>query len=160
MNLPSLSIRRPIFISCIVILMLILGAFSLRKMPVDMFPDVTFPVLFVQITYPGASPLDLEKQVSKLIEDEVGSLSGLKTLTSNNLDGVAVIILEFQLGTNIREMEQEVRNRIGNIRRDLPNDIYEPVIRRFDPADQPIVTLAITSKLPDGQAYDLANEVI
>ncbi|KYG64096.1 NolG efflux transporter [Bdellovibrio bacteriovorus] len=160
MNLPSLSIRRPIFISCIVILMLILGVFSLKKMPVDMFPDVTFPVLFVQVTYPGASPLDLEKQVSKLIEDEVGSISGLKTLTSNNLDSVAVIIIEFQLGTDIKEVEQEVRNRIGNIRRDLPADIYEPVIRRFDPADQPIVTLAITTELDPGKAYDLANETI
>lgn len=160
MNLPSLSIKRPIFISCIVILMLILGFFSLLRMPVDMFPDVTFPVLFVQVTYPGASPLDLEKQVSKLIEDEVGSISGLKTLTSNNLDGVAIIVLEFQLGTDIKEVEQEVRNRIGNIRRDLPTDIYEPVIRRFDPADQPIVTLAITSELPEGQAYDLANETV
>lgn len=160
MNLPALSIRRPIFISCLVLLMLILGIFSLRKMPVDMFPDVTFPVLFVQIAYPGASPLDLEKQVSKLIEDEVGSMSGLKTLTSNNLDGVAIIILEFQLGTDVKEMEQEVRNRIGNIRRDLPADIYEPVIRRFDPADQPIVTLAITTELEPGKAYDLANETI
>lgn len=160
MNLSNLSIKRPIFISCIVILMLILGAFSLKKMPVDMFPDVTFPVLFVQVAYPGASPLDLEKQVSKPIEDELGSLAGLKTLTSNNLDGVAVIILEFQLGTNIKEVEQEVRNRIGNIRRDLPQDIYEPVIRRFDPADQPVVTLAVTADLPDGEAYDLANEII
>ncbi|MEN0057331.1 MAG: efflux RND transporter permease subunit [Bdellovibrio sp.] len=160
MNLPGLSIRRPIFISCIVLLMMILGAFSLRKMPVDMFPDVTFPVLFVQITYPGASPLDLEKQVSKLIEDEVGSISGLKTLTSNNLDSVAIVIMEFQLGTDIKEVEQEVRNRLGNIRRDLPTDIYEPVIRRFDPADQPIVTLAITTELPEGEAYDLANETI
>ncbi|WII70865.1 efflux RND transporter permease subunit [Bdellovibrio sp. 22V] len=160
MNLPSLSIKRPIFISSVVILMLILGVFSLRKMPVDLFPDVTFPVLMVQVTYPGASPLDLEKQVSKPIEDEVGSLSGLKTLTSNNLDSVAVIVLEFQLGTDIREMEQEVRNRIGNIRRDLPTDIYEPVIRRFDPADQPIVTLALTTDLDDAKAYDLANEVI
>ncbi|MNK01159.1 Multidrug resistance protein MdtC [compost metagenome] len=161
MNLPSLSIRRPIFISCVVILMLILGIFSLKKMPVDMFPDVTFPVLFVQVTYPGASPLDLEKQVSKPIEDEVGSLSGLKTLTSNNLDGVAVIVIEFQLGTDIKDAEQEVRNRIGNIRRDLPADIYEPVVKRFDPADQPIVTLAVVTKdMKEGEAYDLANETI
>ncbi|UOF02164.1 efflux RND transporter permease subunit [Bdellovibrio reynosensis] len=160
MNLPSLSIKRPIFITCIVLLMLILGFFSLKKMPVDMFPDVTFPVLFVQVTYPGASPLDLEKQVSKPIEDEVGSISGLKTLTSNNLDSVAVIILEFKLGTDIKEVEQEVRNRIGNIRRDLPADIYEPVIRRFDPADQPVITLAVTSELPEGEAYDIASELI
>ena len=160
MNLPSLSIRRPITILCVVILTLILGLFSLMKMPVDLFPDVTFPVLAIQVAYPGASPLDLEKQVSKPIEDELGSLSGLKTLTSNNLDGVAVLILEFNLGTDIKEMEQEVRNRIGNIRRDLPSDIYEPVVRRFDPADQPIVTLAMTTKLEDGPAYDLANETV
>ena len=140
MNLPSLSIRRPITILCVVLLMLILGAFSLVKMPVDLFPDVTFPILAIQVVYPGASPLDLEKQVSKPIEDELGSLSGLKTLTSSNLDGVAQIVLEFNLGTDIKEMEQETRNRIGNIRRDLPSDIDEPIIRRFDPADQPIVT--------------------
>ena len=63
MNLPSISIRRPITILCVVILTLILGMFSLMKMPVDLFPDVTFPVLAIQVTYPGASPLDLEKQV-------------------------------------------------------------------------------------------------
>ncbi|WP_413557211.1 efflux RND transporter permease subunit [Bdellovibrio sp. HCB209] len=160
MNLPSLSIRRPITILCVVILMLILGLFSLLKMPVDMFPDVTFPILSVQITYPGASPIDLEKQVSKPIEDELGSLSGLKTLTSQNLDGVTVLILEFNLGVDIKELEQDVRNRIGNIRRDLPTDINEPVIQRFDPADQPIVTLALVTELPDGEAYDLANETI
>ncbi|WP_413293719.1 efflux RND transporter permease subunit [Bdellovibrio sp. HCB185ZH] len=160
MNLPSLSIRRPITILCVVLLTLILGVFSLFKMPVDLFPDVTFPILSVQITYPGASPLDLEKQVSKPIEDELGGLPGLKTLTSNNLDGVVVLVLEFNLGTDIKEMEQDVRNRIGNIRRDLPADMYEPVIRRFDPADQPIVTLAMVTELPDGEAYDLANEVV
>jgi hydrophobe/amphiphile efflux-1 (HAE1) family protein len=160
MNLPALSIKRPIFISCIVALMLILGSFSLVKMPVDMFPDVTFPVLFVQVIYPGASPIDLEKQVAKPIEDEVGSLSGLKTLTSSNLDGVAVVIIEFQLGTDIKEAEQEVRNRLGNIRKNLPAEIEEPVIRRFDPADQPIVTLAVTSDLQPGAAYDLAHETV
>lgn len=160
MNLAALSIKRPIFILCVVSLMLVLGVISLLKMPVDLFPDVTFPIVAIQITYPGASPVDLEKQVSKPIEDALGSLPGLKTMTSSNLDSIAVIVLEFKLGTDIKEAEQQVRNRIGNIRRDLPNEMYEPVIRRFDPADQPVITLAITSKLPQGQAYDVANEVI
>ncbi|HEY8269847.1 MAG TPA: efflux RND transporter permease subunit, partial [Pseudobdellovibrionaceae bacterium] len=160
MNLSALSIKRPIFISCIVALMLILGVICLGKMPVDLFPDVTFPIISVQVTYPGASPIDLEKQVSKPIEDELGSLSGLKNMTSNNLDSAAIIILEFKLGTDVKEAEQQVRNRIGNIRRTLPNDIYEPVIRRFDPADQPVITLAITSNLPPGQAFDVASELI
>jgi len=160
MNLPALSIKRPIFISCVVSLMLILGAICLSRMPVDLFPDVTFPIVGIQITYPGASPIDMEKQVSKLVEDELGSLSGLKTMTSNNLDSVVMIILEFRLGTDIKEAEQQVRNRLGNIRRELPNDIYEPVVFRFDPADQPVITLAITSQLPAGEAFDVANELI
>ncbi len=160
MNLSALSIKRPIFITCIVALMLILGVISLGKMPVDLFPDVTFPIVAVQVTYPGASPIDLEKQVSKPLEDELGSLSGLKNMTSNNLDSAAIIILEFKLGTDIKEAEQQIRNRIGNIRRNLPNDVYEPVIRRFDPADQPVITLAITSHLPAGKAYDVASELI
>ncbi|HND84560.1 MAG TPA: efflux RND transporter permease subunit, partial [Pseudobdellovibrionaceae bacterium] len=142
------------------VLMLVIGFVSLKKMPVDLFPDVTFPILSIQVTYPGASPEDLEKQVAKPIEDELGSLAGLKNLTSNNLDSVAIILLEFKLGTDIKEVEQEVRNRIGNIRRDLPNDIYEPVIKRFDPADQPIVTVAFQSDLDPGKAYDVANETI
>lgn len=160
MNLPKLSIQRPILITCIVLLMLILGFFSMRKMPVDLFPDVSFPIVFIQVTYPGASPQDLEKQVSKPIEDTLGSLSGLNNMTSNNLDSVALIILEFRLGTDIKEAEQEVRNRLGNIRRDLPADIYEPVIRRFDPADQPIVVMAIQSELAPAQIFDIANEII
>ena len=160
MNLAALAVKRPILISCVVLLMLILGYTSLKKMPVDLFPDVTFPVVFVQVPYPGASPVDLEKQVSKPIEDELGSLSGLKTMTSNNLDSVAVIVLEFKLGTDIKDAEQQIRNRIGNIRRDLPNDIYEPIIRRFDPADQPVIVLAVTTGLDEGKAYDLANETI
>lgn len=160
MNLPALSIKRPIFIICIVILMLIVGFVSLKKMPVDQFPDVTFPVIAVVVTYPGASPLDLEKQVSKVIEDELGSLAGLKTISSNNLESIAQIILEFKLGTDIKDAEQQIRNRIGNVRSNLPKDVQEPIIRRFDPADQPVIILSIVSGLDEGKAYDIANETI
>lgn len=160
MDLAGLSIRRPIFISCIVALMLIMGFTSLKKMPVDLFPDVTFPVIFVNVVYPGASPVDMEKLVAKPIEDELSSLSGLRTITSNNLESVSVVIMEFRLGTDIKEAEQQIRNRIGNIRNKLPGDIREPIIRRFDPADQPVITLAVKSKIGAGQLYDLSTETI
>jgi hydrophobe/amphiphile efflux-1 (HAE1) family protein len=160
MNLAALSIKRPIFITCVVMLMLILGYVSLKKMPVDLFPDVTFPTIFVQITYPGASPIDVEKQVAKPIEDELGSLSGLKTITSNNLDSAAIIILQFKLGTDVKEVEQQVRNRINNVRRKLPNDIKEPIIRRFDPADQAVITLAVLSKMDAAKIFDIVDEQI
>ncbi len=160
MNLAALAIKRPIFISCVVALTLILGFVSLKKMPVDLFPDVTFPIMFIRVIYPGASPVDIEKLVSQPIEDELGGLSGLNKITSNNLESVAVILLEFKLGTDIKNAEQQVRNRVGNIRNKLPLDASEPVIRRFDPADQPVLSLAIKSDLDAGELYDVAEEII
>ncbi len=160
MSLAETSIKRPVFIVCLVILMLILGFASLKKMPVDLFPDITIPVVFVQVAYPGASPVDVEKLISKPIEDELGSLSGLNRISSNNLESLALIILEFRLGTDIKDAEQQIRNRIGNIRRNLPTDSREPVIRRLDPADQPVLSLALRSSLPAGELYDVANEMV
>ena len=160
MNLAELSIKRPIFISCLVILMIVLGLMSYKKMPVDQFPDVTFPVVAVTVMYPGASPVDVERQISKPIEDEVSSLPGLETVSSNNYDSLGVIIIKFKLGVDIKESEQQVRNRIANIRNKLPEDSEEPIIRRFDPADQPIIMIALNSELDPATLYDIANEQV
>lgn len=160
MSLAGVSIKRPIFITCIVALMLVLGLTSMKKMSVDLFPDVTFPVVFVQTVYKGASPLDMEKLVSKPIEDELGSLAGLNKITSTNSESVSYVILEFKIGSDIKDLETQVRQRLGNIRRNLPSDIDEPVIRRFDPADQPVVRLAVASDMEPGKLFDLVNETI
>ena len=160
MNLAELSIKRPIFITCLVLLMIIVGLISYKKMPVDQFPDVTFPIVFAEIQYPGASPADVEMQISKIIEDEVSSLPGLETVSSYNYDSVANIVIKFRLGIDIKESEQQVRNRISNIRNKLPKEAKEPIVRRFDPADQPIITIAINSKLKADELYDIANEKV
>ena len=68
MNLAALAIKRPIFITCLVVLMIVLGILSYKKMPVDQFPDVTFPVVSAEIVYPGASPIDVERHISKIVE--------------------------------------------------------------------------------------------
>lgn len=160
MNLAELSIKRPIFITCLVVLMVVLGMMSYSRMPVDQFPDVTFPVVFAEILYPGASPMDVERQISKVVEDEVSSLPGIDTVTSNNYDSVAIVVIKFRLGTDIKEAEQQVRNRIANVRNKLPKDAKEPTIRRFDPADQPIISIALNSKLDPATLYDVANEQV
>ena len=160
MNLAALAIKRPIFIICVVSLMLVLGLLSMSKMSVDLFPDVTFPTVFVQTFYNGASPQDMEKLVSKPIEDELGSLSGLDKLYSQNADGISFVILNFKIGTDIKDAEQQIRQRIGNIRNKLPDDVKEPIIHRFDPADQAIAQLAVTSDLPPDQLYDLVDQTV
>ena len=160
MSLAEVSIKRPVLITCAMAFVIILGFMSYKKMPVDQFPDVTFPIVFAEIIYPGASPVDVERQISKIVEDEVSSLSGLETVSSYNYDSVAIIVIKFRLGVDIKEAEQQVRNRIQNVKAKFPKDAKDPTIRRFDPADQPIVTIALNSKMNAADLFDVANEKV
>jgi len=161
MNLSALSIKRPIFITCVVSLMLVLGVMAMSKMSVDLFPDVTFPAVFIQTYYTGASPEDMEKLVSKPLEDEMGSLPGLDKMYSQNADGVSYVTLFFKLGSDIKDLENQIRQRLGNVRSKLPDEIKEPIVRRFDPADQPIAQVAVTSdKMAPDELYDYVDNVV
>jgi HAE1 family hydrophobic/amphiphilic exporter-1 len=160
MNLAKISISRPTFITCVVLLMLAVGLISRSRLGVDLFPDVTFPVVSVNTTYAGAGPEEIETLVSKPIEDEVSTISGLKRLTSTNQEGLSVIVAEFTMETDVKYAEQQIRDRIGAAKRNLPLAIDEPIVRRIDPSDQPVVTLSLNADLPPGKLYDLANEVL
>lgn len=152
-----LSINRPIFITCIVLMTMITGYLSLRSLPVDLFPDVTFPVVTVTTPYPGAGPRETEMLISKIFEEEFATISGVKTIRSVNQEGVSIVVAEFNFSTDIKYAEQQVRDKVSSARADLPDDIEEPVIRRVDPSDQPIVTIALTADLSEAELYDLAN---
>jgi HAE1 family hydrophobic/amphiphilic exporter-1 len=160
MNIAELSIKRPIFITCLATLLLVLGLFSFKKLPVDLFPNVTFPVVMIMTPYPGAGPEEVENLVSRIIEDDLSTLPGIKTLKSINKESVSTVVAEFTLETDIKYAEQLIRDRVSSAKRRLPTDIDEPIIRRVDPADQPILIMGITADLPPGKMYDLANEVI
>ncbi len=160
MDLGRLSIKRPTFITCLVILMLALGWLSLQKLPVDLFPDVTFPIVSITTPYPGAGPAEIETQISKPLEDELSTLPGIRTVSSINEEGMSVVIAEFTLETDIKFAEQQLRDRVSSVRPKMPKDVKESVIRRLDPADQPILMLAVKADLPDGQLFDFADLVL
>lgn len=140
--------------------MIVVGLGSMTRMGVDLFPDITFPVVTVSTPYPGAGPAEVETLVSKPLEDELSTLSGIKRLSSRNQEGLSVVIAEFTLETDVKFAEQQIRDRVGSTKRKLPTDIKEPVVRRIDPSDQPILILGINANLPEGDLYDLVNERI
>jgi HAE1 family hydrophobic/amphiphilic exporter-1 len=158
MNLANLSIKRPVFITCLVTIILVIGWLSLKRLPVDLFPNVTFPIVTVTTVYPGAGPEEVETLVSKIYEEELSNVPGLKKLSSNNLENVSVIIAEFTLDIDIKYAEQQVRDKIASARKKLPSDIEEPVIRKIDPADQPIITIAVQADLPDGELFQVVDK--
>lgn len=158
MNIAAFSIKRPIFVASLVILMLATGWISLKRIGVDLFPDVNIPVIAITTTYRGAGPEEIETLISKKIEEEVSSISGLKRVSSDNMEGVSVVLCEFYLGQDIKDAEQQVRNKLGKVRRDLPEGIDEPLVQRFDPADQPIVRLSVVADMPPAKLYDFVDQ--
>jgi HAE1 family hydrophobic/amphiphilic exporter-1 len=140
--------------------MLVVGVAAMQKLGIDLFPDVNFPIVTVTIPYPGAGPGEIETLVSKPVEDEVSTISGIKRVTSKNVEGVSVVVAEFRLEIDIKYAEQQIRDRIGAVKAKLPTDIKEPIVQRVDPSDQPILTYALNAELPDGKLFDLADQVV
>lgn len=160
MSLAHLSVKRPIFISCIVIMILAVGYISMKRLPVDLFPNISFPIVMVNTIYQGAGPEEIETLVSKVLEDEVSNVPGIKSLRSINRDSLSQLVVEFTLSTDIRFAESQIRDRVSAAKRKLPDDIQEPVIRRLDPSDQPILSIAVKADLPEGKLFDLVDQEI
>ncbi|MFN8790060.1 MAG: efflux RND transporter permease subunit [Bdellovibrionales bacterium] len=160
MRIWELSVKRPIFMSCVLVSLIVVGLFTFNKTPVELFPDVTFPIVNVNIIYPGAGPTEIETLVSKPIEEEISGIAGIKNIRSINRESVSVVIAEFNLDVDIKYAEQQVRDKVSGARRKLPDSIEEPVIAKVDPSAQPIMAVAISSNLKGGELFDLANEVI
>ncbi|MCK6599482.1 MAG: efflux RND transporter permease subunit, partial [Bdellovibrionaceae bacterium] len=156
----ELSIKRPVFITCLFTLIIIAGYISLKSLAVDLFPDVTFPIVTVQTPYAGAGPSEIETLVTKPIEDELASVSGIKTLSSISQEGLSTVVVEFNLKMDIKYAEQQVRDRVAKVRNKLPDDVKESIIRRVDPADQPIIMVALESELPPAELFDLADQTV
>jgi HAE1 family hydrophobic/amphiphilic exporter-1 len=160
MNLADLSIKRPIFIASIVILMLVIGWTCFKGLPVEKFPDISFPIVSVTTTYKGAGPAEIETLVTKPLEDELSTISGIKRLTSKSLEGTSQITIEFQLNTDIKYGEQRVRDKVSTAKPKLPKEIDEPSIQKIDPSDTAILEVSVSGNLSDGKLYDLADQFL
>ena len=146
MFLSNLSIKRPIFASVMMLALVTLGAFSYKRLAIDMFPDVEIPVITIVTKYPGASPETVEREVSKRIEEAVNPIAGVKHVVSMSRESVSTVIVEFRLEVRINEASQEARAKVSAIRGDLPKGIDEPIIQKLDFSAMPVVSLAVRSE--------------
>lgn len=160
MSIASVSIKRPIFMTSVMIAILIAGWASFKSMSVDLFPDVSIPVITVQTVYPGAGPAEIETLVSRPIEEQISTIAGIKRLTSRNFEGMSLVIVEFESSVDAKYAEQQVRDKINIAEADLPDGTEDSVITKFDPSDTPILFVTLAADLPDAELFDLADEVV
>lgn len=138
-------IRRPVFTTMFVLLLVVFGIKSYPNLGVDLYPDVELPLVSVTVTYTGASPEEMETLITRPIEDRVSQVAGIKTLSSTVREGYSQTTLEFELGVDPREMASAVREKVASVRRRLPDDIDEPVVQRFDISSQSIAAFTFAS---------------
>jgi HAE1 family hydrophobic/amphiphilic exporter-1 len=149
MSLPSTSINRPVFAWMMMFALLVFGGISFNRMGISQMPDVNFPVVNVSLELDNAAPEVMEMDVVDIIEDTVMGIEGLKNVTSSSSLGIANITCEFDLNRNIDVAMQEVQTRIAQVAKQLPTQLYPPVITKTNPEDQPILWVMVTA---DGDA--------
>src|SRR4030095_10071560 len=145
MFISDTAIKRPVITVVTMLALVVFGVVALTQLDTDEFPEIDAPVVVVSIPYPGASPDTVERELVDTIEEAVAGISGSDRMRSNSLDSFATIIVEFDFGKDPRLATQEIRDKISAIRNDLPTEMEEPILTQFDPADQPIMSLTLSS---------------
>ncbi len=144
MILADVSIKRPVFAAMMIIALLVLGWTSFNRLSMELFPDVDFPFVVVSTVYPGAGAESVEIEVTKEIEDAVNPVSGIERIQSTSSEGFSIVMIEFELEKNSLDAAQEVRDKVASIRGELPQDIEDPIIQRFDPTAQAVLSIVIS----------------
>lgn len=161
MFLTRVSVNHPVFATMVMAALLVFGLYSYQRLPIEQFPDIDLPVVAVVASYPGASPEAVESDIVKPIENSVNTLSGIDTIQSTALAGQAMVIMIFDMEINSAAAAQDVRDRIAQIEASLPDNASRPQVLRFDPAELPVVSLAVSSDtLPAHELTALADDVI
>jgi len=146
MSIYSTSVRRPVTTILIFVALIVIGLYSLTQLPVDLYPEVELPFVGVVTTYPGASASDIESNITRPIEDMLNSVSNLKEMTSTSSDGLSVIFMNFEYGTNLDEASNDIRSNLSFIENYLPEDSEKPTIMKFNSSMMPIIFYAITAE--------------
>jgi HAE1 family hydrophobic/amphiphilic exporter-1 len=145
MFISDTAIKRPVLTIVAMLLFVVFGIVALSQLDTDEYPEIDAPVVVIGIPYPGASPDVVEREVIDPIEEVISGISGVDKMTSNSLDSYASIIVEFDFSKDPRLATQEVRDKISEIRNELPTEMEEPILTQFDPADRPIMSLTLSS---------------
>jgi HAE1 family hydrophobic/amphiphilic exporter-1 len=155
MNLPSFSVKRPIFTTMVTLIVVILGSVSLSRLQIDMLPNIELPTLSIRTDYEGASPEVMERLVTQIVEEIVATVPGVEEITSTSSEGRSRVRVSFVWGTEIDTAAIDVQGKLEDEINELPDDIVRPRIRKFDIASFPVVLLGISSNLDPVELTEL-----
>jgi HAE1 family hydrophobic/amphiphilic exporter-1 len=145
MFLTRISVTHPVFTTMMMVALLVMGVFSFQRLGLDQYPNVDVPIVVVMTTYPGATPETVETEVTRPVEDALNAISGLDEITSTSYEGRSVVTAKFKLEVQGAGAAQDVRDKVAALEAEFPDDVDKPIVSRFNPSDQPILSIAISS---------------
>lgn len=160
MKLPEFGVNRPAATAMLFLALLTLGIICFMKLGIDLTPEIEPTMVSVNTTWNGASCEDVETKVTRVIEKRLGSVSNLEEIRSNTSEGRSLVTCQFTWGTNIDEASNDVRDRIDRVKRDLPDDVDDPLIFKFDSANMPIMVVGVTAKETIEKLYDTIDDEV
>jgi hydrophobic/amphiphilic exporter-1 (mainly G- bacteria), HAE1 family len=146
MSIYGSAVKRPITTIMIFVALLVMGIYSLNKLPIDFYPDIDFPAISVITTYSGASAADIETNVTRTIEDGLNSVGNLKNITSTSRDNMSIVVCEFEWGTNLDEASNEMRDAISFVEPFLPEETDKPMLFKFSSSAMPVLFYGVTAE--------------
>jgi len=159
-TLSDVSIKRPVFTIMVSLAIVVLGVMGLFRLGVNLFPDIEFPIVTVTTIYPGASPAEIESQVTQHIEDAIVSVAGVKHISSFSRESTSFILIEFELDADPAESAALVRERVAGVRYLMPRDAEEPTVARFDANAVPIATYVLAGDYSEAELRDFAEDTL
>jgi len=159
-KLPEFSVKQPVATLMLFLAVIILGAFSLTRLPIDMLPDIEMPAVSILTFWPGASASDVETEVTTPIEDQASMVNNLDTLTSKSLDNLSLVSCKFEWGTDLEEATNDIRDKLELAKKKLPDDAEKPVIFKFSSASIPILVMTVTGNTTWPRLYHLTEKNI
>ncbi|HKX46066.1 MAG TPA: efflux RND transporter permease subunit, partial [Planctomycetota bacterium] len=159
-GLPAWSASRPIATSMVALMVVLVGAFSLLRLPLDLLPDVSLPSLTVRVEYGTAAPEEVERLVTEHLEGSIALAEGVEEITSESSEGSARITVRFGWGTDLATAADDVRERLDQVADELPEDLPRPLLRRFDVSASPIVILGVSSSMDQVELTRTVEEVV
>ena len=160
MNLPGLAVRRGVTFAMIYLIVVGAGFYGLTRLRLDMFPDITFPMVTVVSTYQGASPEDIETVVTRPLEEAVAAVENVKHVISFSKDGASVVMVELEWDSDVDRAERDIRKNIDLVANFLPPDLDRPLVFSFDPSMQPILLLAVSGPFSQAELRHTCEHMI
>lgn len=160
MKLPSQAVKRPIAVLMAVCIVLVLGGFSFINLPVDLLPEMKFPMMAVFTTYEGAAPEEVETMVTRPLEETLATVPGVEKISSTSSQNSSVVMLEFSWSSDMDFRALDVREKIDLIKGYLPEDAGSPMVFQFDPSMMPIMSMAVMGDLSPEELKRMTEDLV